>query len=195
MLSLEPCREIYVALFVCEVICLAIGQYQQWLKPENLIRLKGWAIDGLTDEDIAHNMGIAVGTLYRWKNEHSEICEALKTSKEVADRIIENALFERAKGIHKTIKKPIKVKQVLYSPEGRKIAEKEVIEQAEEEIYVPPDTTAAIFWLKNRKPEQWRDKRQVEEHIEFESDGFMEAIMADAIETFQKAEGDGIVET
>lgn len=174
---------------------MAIGQYQQWLKPENLIRLKGWAIDGLTDEDIAHNMGIAVGTLYRWKNEHSEICEALKTSKEVADRIIENALFERAKGIHKTIKKPIKVKQVLYSPEGRKIAEKEVIEQAEEEIYVPPDTTAAIFWLKNRKPEQWRDKRQVEEHIEFESDGFMEAIMADAIETFQKAEGDGIVET
>lgn len=174
---------------------MAKGQYQKWLEPENLILLQGWAMDGLTDADIAHNMGINVSTLYEWKNKYSELAEALKTSKEVADRIIENALFERAKGIRRTVKKPIKVKQVAYSPEGKKILEREVIEMVDEEIYIPPDTTAAIFWLKNRRPEQWRDKRQVEEHIEFESDGFIEAIMADAIETFQKAEEDGIVET
>lgn len=174
---------------------MAKGQYQEWLTPENLIRLEGWARDGLTDADIARNMGINVSTLYEWKNKHTEINDALKNGKEVVDRIVENALYKKAIGIHEKVKKPIKVRQVLYSPEGRKMAEKEVIEYAEEDIFIPPDTTAAIFWLKNRKPDQWRDKRQVEEHIEFESDGFIEAVMADAVDTMRKAEEEGIIET
>lgn len=184
-----------LALFCLRGDCLAKGKYEEWLKQENLIRLQGWAMDGLTDEQIAHNMGIAPATLYEWKKAYSEIAESLKKSKEVADRIIENALYERAKGIHKTLKKPIKVKQVIYSQEGRKMAEKEVIQYADEEVYYPPDVTAAIFWLKNRKPDEWRDKRQVEEHIELESDGFIEALMADTVETFRKEDADGIVET
>lgn len=174
---------------------MAKGKYQEWLEPENLIRMKGWAMDGLTDADIAHNMGIALSTLCEWKNKFPEIADSLKKSKEVADRIVENALFERAKGMRETVKKPIKVKEVLYGADGKRISEKEHIEYAEEDVFVPPDTTAAIFWLKNRKPEQWRDKRHVDEHVEIESDGFVEALMADAIDTFQREGADEIVET
>ena len=56
---------------------MASGKYQQWLEPDGLLLLEGWARDGLTDEQIAHNMGIAAGTLYAWKKAHGEISKAL----------------------------------------------------------------------------------------------------------------------
>ena len=56
-----------------------------------------------------------------------------------------------------------------------------------EEVYVPGDTTAQIFWLKNRKPEEWRDKRDVDSKVEIESDGFIEALKSDVNSTFEKA--------
>ena len=174
---------------------MAKSKYQEWLKPENLILIQGWAADGLTDADIAHNMGISLSTLNEWKKTHPDISESLKKSKEIADRIIENALFERAKGIRAMVKKPIKVRTIKYDKSGHKVSETEKIVYGEEEVIIPPDTTAAIFWLKNRKPEQWRDKRQVEEHVEFESDGFLEAIKADAVDTFQLEGVEDIVET
>ena len=169
---------------------MATGKYQEWLKPENLILIEGWARDGLTEEQIAHNMGINVKTLWTWKNAHDPICNALKKGKEVVDREVENALLKKATGEVRTLRKPIKVKEVLYE-DGKRISEKEHIEYADEEIYIPPDTTAQIFWLKNRKPEEWRDKRQVEEKVEFESDGFLEALKAGTSEMFAKA-GDAI---
>lgn len=98
---------------------MAKGKYQQWLEPDGLLLLEGWARDGLTDEQIAHNMGITAKTLYVWKNEYSDICEALKKGKEVVDYQVENALLNKALG---------------------------------------GDTTAQIFWLKNRRPDKWRDK-------------------------------------
>lgn len=124
--------------------------------------IEGWARDGLTDEQIAHNMGINAKTLWKWKNTYDPICNALKKGKEVVDRLVENALLRKATGETRTIRKPIKVKEVLYE-DGKRISEKEHIEYADEEIYIPPDTTAQIFWLKNRKPEQWRDKRVVDD--------------------------------
>ena len=154
--------------------------------------IEGWARDGLTDEQISHNMGINVKTLWKWKNTYGPICNALKKGKEVVDRLVENALLRKATGETRTIRKPIKVKEVLYE-DGKRISEKEHIEYADEEIYIPPDTTAQIFWLKNRKPEEWRDKRDVDSKVEIESDGFMEALKSDAVSTFEKA-GD-IVET
>lgn len=164
----------------------AKGKYQEWLEPEKLILIEGWARDGLTDEQIAHNMGIAPSTLYEWKKQYSEISEVLKKGKEIVDRLVENALLKKATGEIRTIRKPIKVKEVLYE-NGKRISEKEHIEYADEEIYIPPDTTAQIFWLKNRKPEEWRDKRQVEEKVEIESDGFLEALKSDTKSTFEKA--------
>lgn len=109
----------------------------------------------MTDEQIAGNMGISARTLYRWKLQYCQICHALKKGKDVADREIENALFKRAKGYDVTETK-IKTKNGV------------VIEKTETTKHIPGDTTAQIFWLKNRKPEYWGggDKFTNEEETE-----------------------------
>lgn len=81
---------------------MAKGKYEYWLTPEGLLLIEGWARDGLTDEQIAHNMGIASSTLYDWKKRHSEISESLKRGKDVVDRQVENALLKRALGFSYT---------------------------------------------------------------------------------------------
>lgn len=120
---------------------MAKGKYEKWLEPENLILLEGWARDGLTDEQIAHNMGIRTSTLYEWKKKYLEISESLKRGKEVVDILVENALLKKALG---------------YTVKEQKITKDGLIVEIEKEI--SPDTTAQIFWLKNRKPDKWRDK-------------------------------------
>ena len=130
---------------------MAKGKYQEWLTENGLIRLKGWAYDGLNDAEIADNMGIHVSTLYEWKNKYNEINEALKDGKEVPDRKVENALFKRACGYEYE-----EVTEELDEETGRMVVTKRVTKQ------VPPDPTSMIFYLKNRKPDEWRDKRQTE---------------------------------
>lgn len=142
---------------------MAKGKYEDWLTPEGLLKLEGWARDGLTDEQIAHNVGITAKTLYEWKNKYSKICEALKKGKEVVDREIENALFIRAKGGTHELKKTFKVKETFYDSQGRK-CEREKLQTGIDEVYIPGDTTAQIFWLKNRKPDKWRDKVEYQEN-------------------------------
>lgn len=100
---------------------MAKGKYQDWLTEDGLLRIQGWARDGLTNEDIAFNIGITAKTLYEWMINYSEISEALKEGKDVIDRRIENALAKKAEA---------------------------------------GDVTAMIFWLKNRKPKEWRDRFQ-----------------------------------
>lgn len=120
------------------------GKYEYWITPEGLLKIEGWARDGLVDEQIAENIGIRAGTLYDWKNRFPDISEALKKGKEVVDRQVENALLKRALGYtyaEITYENGVETKRVI----------KEVV----------PDTTAQIFWLKNRKPEIWRDKREI----------------------------------
>ena len=56
---------------------MAKGKYEKWLKEENLLLLEGWARDGLTDEQIAKNMGITAKTLWEWKKRYGNICNAL----------------------------------------------------------------------------------------------------------------------
>lgn len=73
-----------------------MAKYQEWLEPDNLCRLEGWARDGLTDEQIAHNMGIGLTTLKEWKKKHPPIASALKKGKEVVDYEVENALLKAA---------------------------------------------------------------------------------------------------
>lgn len=81
---------------------MARGQYKKWLKQENLLLLQGWKRDGLTDEQIAHNIGIRRETLYDWIKKYPNISNALKMGKEQANFIIENALFKKAKNGHVT---------------------------------------------------------------------------------------------
>jgi hypothetical protein len=78
------------------MITIAKGRYAKWLDADGLILLQGWARDGLTDQQIAHNIGINVKTLYAWKNDYGTICNALKKGKEVVDFAVENALLKKA---------------------------------------------------------------------------------------------------
>lgn len=75
---------------------MAKGQYKKWLENDNLILLQGWKRNGLTDEQIAHNIGVSPRTLERWKGNHSQICRALKVGKEQANFAVEGKLFQRA---------------------------------------------------------------------------------------------------
>lgn len=134
---------------------------EEWLEPDKLILLEAWTRDGLTEEQIAKNIGICVKTLYNWKNSSLPILQALKKGKEVVDIEVENALYKKALGYNVSIKKAFKVKETLYE-NGKKIKETEKIEYAEEEMHIPADTTAQIFWLKNRKKNDWRDKVEYE---------------------------------
>ncbi len=120
---------------------MAKGKYAKWLEPEGLLLLEGWARDGLTEEQIAYNMGISRETLRVWKNKYSVISGTLKKGKEIVDIQVENALLKRALG--------------YVSKEQKVTKDGEIIELEKE---IPPDTTAQIFWLKNRKPDKWRDK-------------------------------------
>nr|DAR43520.1 MAG TPA: terminase small subunit [Caudoviricetes sp.] len=90
-------------------------------------------------------MGINPATLYDWKNKHPEISEALKKGKEIVDIQVENALLKRALGYE-------------YMEERVEISEKDGRKVIQTTKTVPPDTTAQIFWLKNRRPDKWRDK-------------------------------------
>lgn len=137
-------------------------KYDQWLTEEGLLKITGWARDGLIDKQIAHNMGVSYTSLREWKKNFPEVAEALRKGKEVVDREVENALYKSAIGYTQIIRKPVKVRDVEYDPKtGRKIRELERWVAVEEEIHVPPQVTAQIFWLKNRKPDQWREKNDL----------------------------------
>ena len=123
---------------------MAKGKYQEWITPEGLLKLEGWARDGLTDEQIANNMGITAKTLYEWKNKYSEICDALKRGKEVIDIQVENALLKSALG---------------YQYEEETATKEGIVTLIK---VAHPNTTAQIFWLKNRKPAEWRDKKEMD---------------------------------
>lgn len=126
-----------------------MAKINEWLENDKLILLEGWARGGLTDEQIAKNIGINRTTLYDWKKKEVNIADALKKGKEVVDFEVENALLKRALGYE-------------YEEETYEngILTKKVKKQ------VPPDTTAQIFWLKNRKPNTWKDKVETDEDRE-----------------------------
>lgn len=124
---------------------MAKSKAMEWLEQDKLTLLEAWARDGLTNEQIAKNMGINPSTLYDYMNKFVEISNALKKGKEVVDIEVENALLKRALGY--------KYDEVTYE---NGIEVKRVTKE------VQPDTTAQIFWLKNRKPKNWKDKQNNE---------------------------------
>ena len=129
-----------------------ISIYEQWEKDgelkDKLILIQGMARDGLTQQQIANNLGISIDTLIENKKKYSEFNDALKKGKEVVDFEVENALLKKALGYTITLNK-------------QKVTKDGDVVDITEEVHVPPDTTAQIFWLKNRKKEQWREKVEV----------------------------------
>ncbi len=130
---------------------IAKSKYETDVKPR-LVEIEAWKRDGLTDEQIAKNLNINIATLYRYKNQFCEFCEALKKGKEVSDIEVENALFKRAIGYkYKEVIKEVK------EIDGKKSTYvKEVIKE------MPGDVGAQIFWLKNRKSSKWKDKQDID---------------------------------
>ena len=115
-------------------------------KPAYAEGARALASKGATDAEIADFYNVDVRTIYRWKNAHDEFCQALKAGKEVADERVERSLYHRAIGYEQEEVKifmPAGAEKPVYAPFTAKIA---------------PDTTAAIFWLKNRRPDLWRDR-------------------------------------
>ena len=133
------------------------GKSADWLTEDGLALIEGWARDGLTDEQIFENIGIASRTFYEWKEKFPQFAQALKKGKAPVDYHVENALYKKATGYTITLKKPMKVKTKKQITGKGEITE-ERIEYVDEEVYIAPDTTAQIFWLKNRRPDKWRDK-------------------------------------
>ena len=127
---------------------MAKGKYKEWLEAEKLTLLRGWTADGLSDEQIAKNIGINRTTLYDWKKKYSDISDALKKGKEVADYEVENAMHKSAIGYFVEEEKTY-VTVVDGIPTKR-------LEKTKK--WIPPNTAAQIFWLKNRRPDKWRDK-------------------------------------
>ncbi|MCQ2010557.1 DNA-packaging protein [Sporolactobacillus sp. STSJ-5] len=163
------------------------GKYERWITVEGLTMIGGWAREGCTDEQIAHNIGISRSTLNEWKKKFPDISDTLKKGKEVVDYQVENALLKRALGYTFTEKKYelVKMSDEEYYAKKMQIVNRYKLEHPEatmEDIRVvelgvskyksvvmeervkeiAPDTTAQIFWLKNRKPAKWRDKQEIE---------------------------------
>lgn len=117
-------------------------------KPEFVEQARKIAELGATDREAADFFDVDEATIYRWKHSSPEFCEALKVGKAVADDRVEQTLYRRALGYsHDAVK--------ILQYEGEPVIVPHV-------QHYPPDTTAAIFWLKNRRPEEWRDKHEVE---------------------------------
>lgn len=167
---------------------MAKGKYAEWITEDGLLLLEGWARDGLTDEQIAQNMGIACSTFYAWKDRFKEISESLKKGKAPVDLQVENALLKKALGFTITLKKPIKLRTKKQLKDKGTI-EEERIEYADEEVYIPPETAAQIFWLKNRRPDKWRDKPAEVNNDKPEDDGFLAALSCSAAEDWADEEG------
>ena len=138
---------------------MAKSTITEWEEPDKLLLLEAWARDGITDEQIAGNMGINVRTLYNWKKKSVRIFQSLKTNKELADIEVENALRKKALGFRET-EQTVSVRKTVEYENGKRVREVTEPIVVESERYYPPDTAAQIFWLKNRRPERWRDKQE-----------------------------------
>lgn len=103
---------------------------------------------GATDKEIANFFNVDEATINRWKEKYEKFCESLKAGKIDADSVIAQKLFHRAKGYEHREDK-------IFNNNGEPL----IVPTTK---HYPPDTTAAIFWLKNRRPAEWRDKQDIE---------------------------------
>lgn len=155
------------------------GLYEEWLTPDGLLQLEGWARDGITDKDIAEkHIGVNESTLCRWKNDHPPILKALKKGRAPVVEKIENSLYDMCqKQVYKDV-----VEEITTDGNGNVISKHKKIVTKE----VPPNPTAIIFALKNLKADKWRDRQL----IEAKSEGQL-ASLIDGLKEPEKGGKDG----
>lgn len=129
--------------------------YEQKIK-DKLAAVQGWARNGLTCEQMANNLGVSLTTFYKYQALETEFANAIKKGKEVVDFEVENALLKRALG-YSYVEVKEEIEQGIVTKRTRTVKQ------------VPPDVGAAAFWLKNRKPTEWRDRKEV--GAELQGDG------------------------
>lgn len=121
---------------------------------ENLLRIQGWARDGLDDKQIAEHIGYSAAHFSVLKGRTPKLSNALKKGRAPLDTIVESTMYRRAVGMSINVEQAFKCKEVSYDENGNR-HETEVIKTVTLKQELPPDTTAQIFWLKNRKPDYW----------------------------------------
>lgn len=119
------------------------SKYDSHVKPK-LLLIEAWARDGLTDEQIANNLDVAYSSFRVYKDEYPALTAALQKGKDDIDVMVENALLKAALGYE--------YEETKETADGFERTTK----------YAQPNTAALIFWLKNRRPKQWRDKQDIE---------------------------------
>ena len=150
------------------------AKYKEWLTEDGLLRIESWASDGLTNEDIAHNMDITRQTLNNWCKKHTSIFDALKKGREQVVRRLENALVKKAQGFeYEEV-----TTEMWVDDDGNKRQK-----VSKHKRYSVPDTSAAIFLLKNYKPNKYRNyndltKKQIEAELR-KTEAQIEKIHAD----------------
>ena len=115
-----------------------------------------------TDEDMADFFQVTKRTINRWKITHPEFAAAIKRGKDMADDRVEDSLYHKAMEREIEEEQAFKVKKITYGADGKKVAEEERIEVVTVKKLIPADTTAMIFWLKNRRSKAWRDVHKIE---------------------------------
>lgn len=130
------------------------GKYESHVLPR-LEFVKAAARMGNSEEEISKQLGVSYSTFREYKKKHPELQAALSEGADDANGAVVNALHRRALGYTVKVRKVFKIKKPVIE-DGRKIAEEEVLETGEEDVHVPADTKAIIFWLTNRIPELWK---------------------------------------
>lgn len=114
----------------------------------NLDLIESWYRSGADDTIVANNLNIGYSTYMKYKNEHPELKKRTALTKEVADLKVESSLYKRAIGYTITLTE-------------EKLDKDGCVHKLKKDVHIPGDTTAQIFWLKNRRPDKWRDKQDV----------------------------------
>ena len=130
---------------------------------DKLLLIEAWCRDGYTDEMVMTKLGISKPTFYEYQKKYPNFLNSIRRGKEVTDVVVENSLLKNANGYIYTEKQAIKVKDVEVV-DGKAISI-ERVEIIEVERFKPAETTAQIFWLKNRKPAEWRDRKDIDSNI------------------------------
>lgn len=121
-------------------------KYDEWLTPEGLLLLEGWARDGLTEKQIAANCRCSPATLRDWMDRFPAIAEALRKGHRSMDYAVENAVLHAALGYDYT-------EETTTTESSEKGGETE--RRSERKRHAKPNIQAARFWLINRQPEKW----------------------------------------
>lgn len=150
----------------------------EWLEPENLKQIEMWAREGLSNEQICKNMGVAVTSFFYWRKSSPEFQQALKNGRRVLQLEIENALVKAAKGydVEET------EETETYDSDGEITGK--VIKRKKR--HIPPSVGAIVFYLKNRRPDRWKDKPIDVISTEQADDGLLDALNEKALDDWQE---------